>query len=223
MDDISIDVIVADDHPSVIFGVTSALSEQPAIHVVSSGTNSTELMVALDRQTCDVLVSDYGMPGGAFGDGLALFGLLRRRYPRLPIVVLTMQDNVRVIQSLLKLGIQCILSKADDIEHLSEAIRSAHAGMPYFSPTIEKMIPSVEPGASGDGTPSLTARETEVLRLLLTGMTVSEIAAKLGRTKQTVSSQKYNAMRKFGVSTDVELFRYAFDQGMTLGGKEQEA
>jgi DNA-binding NarL/FixJ family response regulator len=76
MDDFTIRVILADDHPAVVAGLLHTLKKYPTLDVVDTVGNSTELLAALGKQPCDVLVSDYSMPGGDYGDGIRL----RRRH-----------------------------------------------------------------------------------------------------------------------------------------------
>lgn len=208
MDDFSIRVILADDHPSVLDGLTAALKEHRTVNVTATVANSTELIAALNSQPCDVLISDYAMPGGEFGDGITLFSFLRRRYPNTRIVVLTMMDNPGVIRSLLKLGIQCILSKSDATAHVLPAIHGAFAEGRYFSPSIGKVVWQVEIDSPVSAQRALTTRESEVVRLFVAGQSINEIAATLRRSKQTISSQKSNAMRKLGVVSDTDLIKY---------------
>lgn len=209
MEDFAIQVMLADDHPSVITGLVHTLCSHSTVKIVATASNSTELIAALGTKKCDVLVSDYAMPGGDYGDGVTLFSFLRRRYPETRIVVLTMVDNPGVIRSLLKLGIDCILSKSDANEHLLAAVQGAYVNGRYFSPTIAKVVWQVDLDRSATSTRELTAREAEVVRLFVSGMSVNEIAAQLKRSKQTISSQKANAMRKLGIERDTDLIKYS--------------
>jgi two-component system capsular synthesis response regulator RcsB len=209
MDDFTIRVILADDHPAVVAGLLHTLKKYPTLDVVDTVGNSTELLAALGKQPCDVLVSDYSMPGGDYGDGITLFSFLRRRYPALRIVILTMIDNPGVIRSILKLDIQCILSKADTTDHLLAAIHGAYANGRYFSPAISKIVWQLDIESSTSSSRALTKRESEVIRLFVSGLSVNEIAAQLKRSKQTISAQKSSAMRKLGVATDTELIKYS--------------
>ncbi len=86
-------VVVADDHPVILFGAEQALLKFQGIRVVARAKQSTELVKILQTTPCDVLVTDLAMPGGQYGDGLPLIGYLRRNFPDLPIVVLTMLEN----------------------------------------------------------------------------------------------------------------------------------
>ncbi|GCB04373.1 response regulator transcription factor [Ralstonia sp. SET104] len=209
MDQFSIQVIIADDHPTVINGIQAFLANHKSVKVVATALNSTKLIAALDEHPCDVLVSDYAMPGGEFGDGITLFSFLRRRYPDTRIVVLTMMDNPGVIRALLKLGIQCILSKSDSTDHVLTAIHGAYASGRYFSPSISEIAWQVHVESASTTSNALTTREEEVVRLFVSGLSVNEIAAQLRRSKQTISSQKSNAMKKLGIDNDTDLVKYS--------------
>ncbi len=165
----------------------------------------------LDAQPCDVLVLDYVMPGGKYGDGLVLLSFLQRRYPALRLVTITMLDNPSVIRAILKQGVHCILSKSDATSHLVAAVHAAYIRGKYLSPSIENLLGNEE---SYTAIKELTGRETEVVRLFSAGYTISEIAAQLHRSKQTISSQKTTAMKKLGLKRDADLIRYTTDSSL---------
>jgi two-component system capsular synthesis response regulator RcsB len=220
MNDLSIRVMIADDHPAVVAGLLHMLKLHRMLKIVGTCANSTELIAALGTQPCDVLVSDYSMPGGNYGDGITLFSFLRRRYPAMRIVVLTMIDNPGIIRSLLKLGIHCILSKADAMGHLPAAIQGAYAQGRYFSPSISEIVWQLDVETPTSSSRALTARESEVIRLFVSGRSVNEIAAQLKRSKQTISSQKANAMRKLGVASDTELIKYSIGTALAAAPED---
>ncbi|HEB0688926.1 TPA: response regulator transcription factor, partial [Pseudomonas aeruginosa] len=98
----SIRVMVADDHPAISLGISYELSRNNSLEVLGQVSNSTELIAQLNEHVCDVAIVDYTMPGGKYGDGLALLSLLRRRYPGLQLVVFTMLNNPGLIRAILK-------------------------------------------------------------------------------------------------------------------------
>jgi len=221
-------VVLADDHPATLGGVQHGLSSVPTIRLTGSAGNSTELIALLDAGVCDVLVSDYAMPGGAYGDGIALFSYLQRNYPAVKLVVLTMLDNPAVIKGLLGLGISCIVSKSDAVDHLIPAVHAAATGGTYYSPSFEKIVRTLSAHSSArivDQAQNLSSREIEVVRLYASGMTVNEIAEKLSRSKKTISTQKARAMQKLGVEKDIDLLRYAMEHGIVAapGGEGKAA
>ena len=209
-----INLILADDHPALIAGVKHELSRIHTLNVVETARDSTEIVDLLSRVPCDILVTDYSMPGGEYGDGMAMLSFLRRRYPDLKIVVFTTIDNMAIAAELRKIGIHSVLNKARDIGRLITAIHAVHAGASYFSPTTREHgeVPAA-PQFSGKRVSALSSREAEVVRLYVSGVTITKIAAQLNRTKQTVSSQKRTAMRKLGIERDAELFRFAYEIG----------
>ncbi|WP_431823650.1 response regulator [Burkholderia sp. F1] len=209
MDEFSVRVMVADDHPASALGMSQALQGNSTIKLVNAVSNSTELVAALDAQPSDVLVLDYVMPGGKYGDGLVLLSFLQRRYPALRIVTITMIDNPSVLRAIQRQGVSCILSKSDAISHLIGAVHAAYVGANYMSPFVKQLL------QDNDAAPvarALTTREIEVVRLFGAGYTVGEIATQLHRSKQTISSQKSSAMKKLGIVRDADLIRYA-DEG----------
>lgn len=140
MPDHTIRILIADDHPAALLGVESVIEGTPALQLVGSVRNSTELIRSLDRHPCDVLVSDLSMPGGDHGDGIMLIRSLVKRYPHLRIAVLTMLDDASLLRSLAMEGISGILSKADDLHHITAAIQIAFAGGRYHSPTVKALL-----------------------------------------------------------------------------------
>ena len=212
MDEFFVRVMVADDHPASALGISQALQGNSTIKLVGTVSNSTDLVTALDAQPSDVLVLDYVMPGGKYGDGLVLLSFLQRRYPALRIVTITMIDNPSVLRAIQKQGVNCILSKSDALSHLIGAVHAAYVGANYMSPYIKQLLQDVE---SEPAARALTTREIEVVRLFGAGYTVGEIAAQLHRSKQTISSQKSSAMKKLGIVRDADLIRYNDEQNLS--------
>jgi two-component system capsular synthesis response regulator RcsB len=207
-------IVIADDHPVTLEGIKRSIDDD-TIEVISTASNSTEMLRLLDQGGVDVLLTDYSMPGGEHGDGLPLLGLIFRRYPQLNVVVMTMLDNSGLLRTIVGTGVRCLVSKMDHADHLTPAIRAACAGRKYFSPTMQSILTKVnERTLSQVREVSLSNREMEVLRLLFSGMKINDIAAQLHRSKQTISSQKGSAMRKIGVDNDADLFKYVLEVGL---------
>ncbi|MGV2864841.1 response regulator [Achromobacter sp. AGC39] len=218
-----ISLIIADDHPALITGVKHELAEFHTIAIAGTASNSTEIFELLAKSPCDVLVTDYVMPGGEFGDGMTMLSFLRRRYPDLKIIVFTTIDNRAMVAEMVKIGAHAVLSKVDVIGHLISAIHAVYAGATYFSPKFRSSSASVGQAAQTASAQRLTRRETEVVRLYVSGVSINQIASQFNRSKQTISSQKTSAMRKLGIERDVELFRFAYEIGLlTEGGTQNE-
>lgn len=214
MNPVLIRVAVADDHPAILFGVKHEFADNRSICIDGVARNSTELIELLNRTRFDVLICDYAMPAGDYGDGLALLSLLQERYPHLRLVVLTMVENPAILQALLT-QVRCIVSKSDLMSHISLAVHAAFANACYASPTIEKILRTMEPSRrDARSAAQLTSRELEVVRLFVSGLTVNEIAERLSRSKKTISTQKTTAMRKLNIERDVDLVHYGIETGL---------
>lgn len=208
-------VVVADDHPVILFGAEHALLKFPGIQVVGRARQSTELIKALQTTPCDVLVTDLAMPGGQYGDGLPLIGYLRRNFPDIPIVVLTMLENAALLKRLGELGVIAVVHKSDDLSHIGLAVRHVSRNLEYMSPQVKVALESLRINSGGKNDEViLSKRELEVVRLFVSGMTIKEISEKLNRSIKTISTQKNTAMRKLGLDRDSELFQYAQSNGL---------
>ncbi|POR45524.1 LuxR family two component transcriptional regulator [Paraburkholderia eburnea] len=208
-------VVVADDHPVILFGAEHALLKFPGIQVIARARQSTELIKALQTTPCDVLVTDLAMPGGQYGDGLPLIGYLRRNFPEVPIVVLTMLENAALLKRLGELGVIAVVHKSDDLSHIGLAVQHVSRNLEYMSPQVRIALESLRINSGGKmDEVILSKRELEVVRLFVSGMTIKEISEKLNRSIKTISTQKNTAMRKLGLDRDSELFQYAQSNGL---------
>lgn len=207
-------LLLADDHPVVLIGARSMIESSRVGEVVGEATSSDELIGLLESVPCDVLVTDYSMPGVRYGDGLRMLETVRRRHPDLPIIILTMVDNIGILQSALALGVRGIIDKSSSMNELPTAIRTVQRGQTFIAHRWRDQFVLGEK-RSRSGVVSLSPRENEVVRLLAAGVSVTEIAARLNRSVSTISRQKSDAMRKLGIDNEPALFQYARDHGMT--------
>ncbi len=208
-------IVIADDHPVMLLGLRGLLAQFDSVEIAGVARNSTELLTVLSRRPCDILLTDFVMPGGAHGDGMHMLELVRSHYPELWILVVTMMDNPGQIGKLARFERLSVVSKLDDASHIATALGQMLVGRRYLSPTIQALQDSagmqVDPRVRFG---ALSPREISVIRLYLTGMSVSQIAANLGRSIKTISTQKMSAMRKLGLRGDMDLFSYATSTGL---------
>jgi two-component system, NarL family, captular synthesis response regulator RcsB len=209
-------VAIADDHPLLLAGLTYELSKLPGFVVIGKAQNSTELVELLTDRAVDAVICDHTMPGGIHGDGLALFAFIQQRFPNARLVALTMMTHPGVIRSLLALGVQCLLSKADSLVYIADALHASLSNRRFLSPSIDAIVKmhGMDNGTRALRAKKLSPRELEVVRLFVSGLTVSEIAARLHRSKQTISTQKMNAMRRLGIKRDTDLILYGIDANL---------
>lgn len=206
--------IIADDHPVVLMGARAALEAGGDIEVVGEATDGDQLLALLAMRPCDVVISDFSMPGGRHGDGLLLIDHIRRRHPRLPIVMLTMMNNVAVLQAMRVRGALGLCDKRAPLREVAVAARHAYFGRPYYSESIREQFDTGGLPAEGPHG-RLSLRELEVVRMFGAGMSITTVAERLNRSVKTVSRQKRDAMRKLGLAHDGQLLEYTRDRGIT--------
>jgi len=213
-------ILLADDHPVITAAIRACLQTQTGWEVCGEVASATELHHQVEILQPDVVVTDYHMPGPAELDGVRLITSLRRRYPALSIIVLTMITNPLVLRTILDAHVHGLLLKDCPLTEIVTAIARAQRGFTYIGKSALRALAPTELRTmlpcGRNGVQRLSARETEVLRLYLTGRTVTEIAATLCRSVKTISRQKNCAMHKLGVSNDRELFECAALQGVVL-------
>jgi two-component system capsular synthesis response regulator RcsB len=210
----TIRLIIADDHPLIRIGLRMLLKDKSEISLIAEANSSIALLNALHHQSADLLITDFSMPDGETPDGLGLIQRLRRDHRDLPIIVLTMISNAGVHASILRSGVRGLVDKSSDIGEVVFAIDAVTGGRDYVSPSFRKgLFEMTNPFRDGMAA-RLSPRETEVLRLFASGLTVSSISKRLSRSVKTVSSQKSVAMMKLGLKSDYEIFFYAREHGM---------
>ncbi|MGA4636442.1 response regulator [Pseudomonas solani] len=207
--------LIVDDHPITLIGLRALLSRESSLQIVGEAHSADGLLDQLASHPCELLVTDLMMPDSHQADGLRLIEQLRRRYPQLAIIVVTMLDNPALAASLLKLGIQGLVSKRGLLADLPRAL-GASATRPFVSASLRRLL---QIGEAAHGKPlarfdELSPREAEVLRLYGSGLAIGEIAQRLCRSKQTISAQKTSAMRKLGLDTNAALFLYIQENGL---------
>jgi two-component system, NarL family, captular synthesis response regulator RcsB len=205
---------VADDHPIVRASVHMEISRMPDVHVVGEAATADELIAFIKNQPCDLLITDFNMPGNVDEDGLSMLDMLRKLRPALPVIVLTMLTNPALLRAIQGRGVAGLVLKSDGMSELTAALRAVVSGEYYVSANARKLCHTATWHEAGAMSAALTDREAEVLRLFASGRTVSEIALQRGRSVKTISHQKISAMHKLGLRNDPELYTYAHEHGL---------
>jgi len=208
----AIHVAVVDDHPVILAGIQLALASEADIKVDAYLRDSSQLVDYLNHHTVDVVLTDYSMPSGRYGDGIAMLRFLMRRFPKIKIALLTGVVNGALLHEALNVGVYAVLGKGDDFSQLGAVIRAVAGGSTYVSSEAAAAMRAVT--LAGAREPRLSKRESEVLRMLAEGLSLSEIGARVGRSPKTVGTQKLSAMKKLGLRTDADIYYYAIANGM---------
>jgi two-component system capsular synthesis response regulator RcsB len=208
-------VILADDHPLILLGARQLLLAESRIGVLASATSPDTLLELLAGTACDVLVTDFSMPSERSPDGLAMLTMLRNRHPEVRVVVLTMLDNIGLLQSIRKAGVLGVLNKRGDMAELPGAIYAAYQKRVFLGTTVRSEMIAAGMTPADDAVQALSPKELEVVRLYAGGMSITDISKFLSRSVNTVSTQKHSALRKLGLKSDAELYQYAVQAGLT--------
>ncbi|PUA18846.1 response regulator transcription factor [Glaciimonas sp. PCH181] len=214
-------LVIADDHPIVLMGVRAILQNLPDVSLIGTASNSTELFEMLDARPADhpeqvdMVLTDYAMPGGAFGDGMEMLARLKSRFPDVTLIVLTVLTNPALLSKIVQLGVHGLLNKGSDLNEIPVAIKRVAAGYKYLSQSLAATLEAQSTRPDVDKIALLSKKELEVLRMFLGGMSVQAIADHVRRSSKTISNQKRMGMMKLACANDAELFQLNSQVGLT--------
>ncbi len=198
-------IFLTDDHAILLSGLVKILSLEEGLDVIGSATSLAETYEKLTRVTPDILITDYNLPDG---DGLSLIRKVKRKYPSIKIIVLSMHDEAHLVQEVLKEGVSGYLLKKDSHSELINAIKAAEQGQVYLSSDINKLLIQGLHGLNNQKL--LTDREREVLTLIAKEYTNRKIAEELFISERTVETHRKNIFRKTQTHNLVGLIKYAY-------------
>jgi DNA-binding NarL/FixJ family response regulator len=206
-------ILLADDHVTVRQGLKLLIDAERDMEVVGEASDGGEAIDKARDLNPDVVVMDISMPGV---NGLAGTRALKKTHPDMAIVTLTRHVDNAYVQELLRAGASGYVLKRSAPTELLHAIRAAAAGGQYLDTTLTAGVTGALSGKDArtktSATP-LTERETDVLRLIASGYSNKEIAAKLSLSVKTVEAHKANAMRKLDFTGRIDIVKYAILQG----------
>jgi DNA-binding NarL/FixJ family response regulator len=206
-------VLVADDHPMWRHGVARDLTEAGLLVVGTAADGGQAIRIA-NATRPQVILLDLHLPdmSGAEVIRQILAADARRR-----VLVLSASGERQDVLDAMTAGATGYLVKSAQLSELLAAVRATAAGQPVFTPGLAGLILGEYrrlAGSPADGTPQLTPRETEVLRLVATGLTYPQIAGRLVLSVRTVQNHVQNTLVKLQLHNKAELVRYALEHGL---------
>lgn len=207
-----INVMLVDDHVLVRAGIRRLLNEVGDIEVVAEVDSGEEAIDAARRTRPDVILMDLSMPGIG---GLEATRKITRANRRARVLAVTIHDDDPFPARLMEAGASGYLTKGCDAREFVSAIRAVYRGEQYLAPDIAKKLALSAVGKK-DRTPleELTQREMQVMLMLVSGQSNKLISDKLCLSPKTTSTYRYRIFETLGVSSVVELTRYAIRHGL---------
>jgi len=208
-------IVLADDHEMLRAGLKELLEKEPDFKVVAQARDGEDLLEKLGLVKADCVVLDLSMPNM---DGLMALKEIRRRFPRIRSLILTMQKDAEHFKHAMALGARGYLLKDSAFDQLVLAVKMIMKGKTFMSPGISNLIAEqfVRSTQEGDS-PSLeilTPREKEILCCIAQGQANKNIAGRLGISIRTVETHRSHLIHKLGLKTAAALVKYALARGL---------
>jgi two-component system invasion response regulator UvrY len=207
-----IKVCVVDDHAVVREGLKRIIAENPGMAVTAEAGDGHEALKVIQSEPCDVVLLDITMPNK---NGLDVLKQLHSESPRLPVLVLSMHAEDQYAVRVLRAGAAGYLTKESAPAKLVQAIRKVVRGGKYVSPTLaEKLVFDLDSDATKAPHQILSDREYQVLCMIASGKTVTQIADELTLSVKTISTYRVRILEKLSMKNNAELTRYAIKEGL---------
>jgi two-component system, NarL family, response regulator len=204
-DSSTIRVILVDDHPVVRFGLAAIIGLQPDMVVVAEAGSGEEACSICARHPADVVLMDLRLPGLS---GLEAIRAIRKSHPKLRFIILTTYDGDEDIHRALEAGAQAYILKGMSHNELVNAIRTVHSGLKYIPASVSKSLAERPPHSE------LSARELEVLKLIVKGHSNREIGEALGISEATVKWHVNIILSRLNVSDRTQATVAALQRGI---------
>lgn len=204
--------LIADDHAIVRKGLVQLLKEEFANALCDEANDGNELLSKARKSEYNVILLDISMPGLS---GLETLKQLRSEGIKTPVLMLSMHSEEQYAVRVLKAGASGFLNKESANEELISAVHKLLAGRKYVSPTVAEILANTT--ADDNSKPlheNLSDREMQVLQLMASGKTVSQIAEKISLSVNTISTYRSRILEKLSLHNNAELTRYAIENGL---------
>jgi DNA-binding NarL/FixJ family response regulator len=206
----NIKIIIADDHQLFIDGIKSILSKEIDLNIIGEANNGLEIIKLLEKGLQpDIIITDIRMP---IIDGIAVSKILTKDYPKIPILALSMYDQVTDVVEMLEAGAKGYLTKVVEKKELIFAIHTLVKGESYFCKDLPKDIKAWFDKEQDTKVMPLTRREKEILQLVVRGRTSVQIATQLQLSRFTIDTHRKNIHNKLGIKTNTGLVNYAIKE-----------
>lgn len=202
-----IKVLITDDHAVVRKGLKQIIDETPGMLAVDEAASGHEAMEKIRKNAYDVVLLDIAMPGKS---GLDTLKELKLERPSLPVLILTIYPEEQYALRVLKAGAAGYLTKESAPAELVTAIKKVSEGGRYISPSLaEKLAFNIGTDTDIDPHEKLSDREYQVMCMIASGKTVSDIADEMSLSVKTISTYRTRILEKMGMKNNAEMTHYA--------------
>ena len=208
----TIRVLLADDHALMREGLRALLTAIPDIEVVGEVRTGREAQWQVLQLDPDVVLMDIAMPDL---NGIEAARLIHAKCPAVRIVMLSMHATAEYVYRAFEAGASGYLLKEVAVEEVITAVRTVHEGRRYLSPAVAESVPDLSAGHARSPVDSLSARERQVLQLVVEGKTSSEIARLICLSPKSVQTYRSRLMMKLSVRDVPSLVKFALEHGLT--------
>lgn len=205
-------LLIADDHAIVREGLKRIIEEHPDMQIVGEARNGDEVLSQIKSNIIDVLLLDISMPGFEF---LSAMQYLKKTYPGIRILVLSVHPEEHYAIRALRAGARGYIEKSHSMEELIRAIRQINQGQTYVTPRLtERLLLKDNSNMDQPAYSKLSDREFQILLLICSGNTLTDIASLLSLSPKTVSTYRTRILEKMGFRNNSELIRYSIENGI---------
>ncbi len=205
-------LLVADDHAVVRDGIRHALEKTEDIIVADEAQNCREVLEHAEKNDYDVVLLDISMPGRG---GMDVLKELKAATKKLAVLILSMHPEDQYAVRALRSGAAGYLTKESAPDELITAIRKVATGGKYVSAALaEKLAGALVVSSTGSLHDQLSDREFQIMCMLSSGLTQTDIADRLCLSIKTISTYRMRILAKMGMSNNAEITRYAIDNGL---------
>lgn len=208
-------IILADDHQILRAGLKDLIEKDKAFKVVGQANDGDELLSLMDSVKCDLIIMDLSMPNR---DGMQAIREVRAKFPKVKVLVLTMQKDQEHFKHAMAHGASGYVLKEDAYEQLMMAVKMVLRGKKFVSPTISKLLTDYYVRSLDEAESSsldiLTKREQQILQFIGSGMANKNIASRLKLSIRTVETHRANLGHKLGIKNTAGLVKYALSKGL---------
>ena len=207
-------IMIVDDHPIVANGIQQLIDREPDMKVIQSVQDAESAIKFIEKLTPDLLVVDISLKGST--NGIDLIKSLKKRYPKIKSLVLSMHEENLYAERAIKAGAKGYIMKNDLTDNIVKAIRSILSGNLYLSEAITSkllnhMVNEEEEKDDETEIKKLSDREFEVFQFISKGVKTSDIAKEINISVKTVEAHKLRIKNKLNLKSSTELNKYAIE------------